>query len=76
MWSKAKEKTPYKLLPKEVYDVLEERLENLTDVLYMQYQETYYIPACPKCGGILGHKCASTRLVCYRCGTEFELNAP
>jgi len=76
MWKKPKKETPYKVLEKEAYDVLAERLEDLADIFQMQYQEPYYIPACPKCGGIIGQKALSTRLVCYRCGQEFELNEP
>jgi hypothetical protein len=74
MWSKAKKETPFKVLLKDAYESLEKRLEEMTDNLHKEFHAIYYIPACPSCGGILGHKCMSPWLVCYRCGKEFKLH--
>ncbi len=54
-------RTPLRTKPRKKH---EKRREDL---------QPYFKPVCPVCGGPLSQKMFSSRLVCLRCGREYQL---
>lgn len=57
---------------KETYEYTEKRLSDLQDEMFKAEKSTWFVPKCPECEGVLSQKFMSTRLVCLKCGVEFN----
>ena len=53
--------------------ILESTLWEASSRLMRNFEIPWLPPLCPKCLGILSHKMASSRLICLKCNSEFEL---
>jgi len=49
------------------------RLHHETRAMKRLYGFEYEAPRCPKCDGILGKMSEPSKLICLRCGIEYEL---
>jgi hypothetical protein len=52
---------------------LKARLHRDTRAMRKLYGFDYDAPTCPKCDGILGKMSEPSKLICLRCGIEYEL---
>jgi len=55
------------------HGALESTLWKASSRLMRDFEIPWFPPMCPKCGGMLSQKMASSRLVCLACYTEFDV---